>query len=81
MPIVKTAKVSSKGQVTIPLAVRDALRLREGDTVKFVVNDGTATVQLDSLKNPFAIWTGVLREGEGKTVEEINQEIREERGW
>lgn len=81
MAVVRTAKVSSKGQITIPLDVRNALRLREGDTVKFVVNDGTATVQLDSPRSSVAAWAGALREGEGKTIEQISQEIREERGW
>lgn len=37
--VVKQAKVTSKGQVTIPAEVRDALRLREGDTVTFEVDD------------------------------------------
>jgi AbrB family looped-hinge helix DNA binding protein len=37
------AKVTSKGQVTIPKAVRDALELREGDEVVFRV-EGTRAV-------------------------------------
>ena len=36
------ARVSSKGQVTIPRAVRDALAIREGDSVVFRVEDGRA---------------------------------------
>jgi AbrB family looped-hinge helix DNA binding protein len=36
------AKVTSKGQVTIPRAVREALGLDEGDTVVFRVVDGRA---------------------------------------
>jgi AbrB family looped-hinge helix DNA binding protein len=31
------AKVTSKGQVTVPKAVRDALGLREGDSIVFRV--------------------------------------------
>lgn len=31
------ATITSKGQVTIPKAVRDSLRLRSGDRIEFVV--------------------------------------------
>ncbi len=37
------AKVTSKGQVTVPKAVRDALGIREGDDVVFRV-EGTHAV-------------------------------------
>lgn len=36
------AKLTTKGQVTVPKAVRDALGLREGDTVVFRVQRGRA---------------------------------------
>ena len=32
-----TAKVTSKGQITIPKGVRDSLRLHTGDRIEFVV--------------------------------------------
>ncbi|HWB72247.1 MAG TPA: AbrB/MazE/SpoVT family DNA-binding domain-containing protein [Egibacteraceae bacterium] len=38
------AKITAKGQVTIPKAVRDALGLAEGDTVLFRVKDGQAVL-------------------------------------
>jgi AbrB family looped-hinge helix DNA binding protein len=41
-----TAKMTSKGQLTIPKAVRDSLRLHPGDRVAFVVHDhGEATIK------------------------------------
>jgi AbrB family looped-hinge helix DNA binding protein len=36
------AKVTSKGQITLPKAVRDALGLRAGDRVLFRVENGHA---------------------------------------
>lgn len=81
MQLVKKSRLSSKGQVTIPQEVRKALKLREGDTVRFEVEGEKVTVKLDAPENPFEAWSGALREGEGKTREEIVAELREERGW
>ena len=33
------AKLTSKGQLTLPKALRDRLHLREGDKVEFLVHD------------------------------------------
>lgn len=81
MELVRKAKVSSKGQVTIPLAVRKALKLREGDTVRFEVEGEAVKVMLDAPDDPFAAWAGAWREGKGKNIAEIIEEERELRGW
>jgi antitoxin PrlF len=39
-----SAKVTSKGQVTIPKSVRDALQLREGDELLFRVERSRAVI-------------------------------------
>ena len=39
-----SAKMTSKGQVTIPKAVRDALELREGDELLFRVERSRAVI-------------------------------------
>ena len=39
------SKVTSKGQATIPGKVRKALGIAHGDTVMFVVEDGTVTLK------------------------------------
>jgi antitoxin PrlF len=38
------AKITSKGQITIPKPVRDALQLREGDEVLFRVERSRAVI-------------------------------------
>jgi len=38
------ARITSKGQITIPKVVREALGVAEGDTVLFRVEDGRATL-------------------------------------
>lgn len=40
MAMTKQAKITSKGQVTIPAEVRSAQGLHEGDTVSFEASDG-----------------------------------------
>lgn len=51
-----TATITSKGQTTIPKAVRERLRLKAGDRVEFILQpDGTAlmvpaTLSLDDLE-------------------------------
>ena len=46
MQSVPTMKMSAKGQVTIPKAIRDALRLKTGDSIQFMLRaDGTVTLR------------------------------------
>jgi AbrB family looped-hinge helix DNA binding protein len=43
--------VSSKGRLTIPKAIRDAMGLKPGDSVVFAFTDGAATLR------PAKAWT------------------------
>lgn len=57
------ARLTSKGQVTIPKRVRDALELREGDELLFRVEDSRAVVA----KTPnFLELAGTVRVPAGK---------------
>jgi AbrB family looped-hinge helix DNA binding protein len=72
-----SATISSKGQLTLPKAIRDLLRLGAGDRVDFVVkDDGTVVLRLA---------TADVREVRGMlhrkglaplTIEEMNAIIR-----
>ena len=42
MPDIVRAKVSSKGQITLPKAIREALGLEESSVVEFELTDGGA---------------------------------------
>ena len=74
------AKVTSKGQITIPRDVRRLLRLQPGDSVVFEVDGDGVHLRAPRPTSIFAQHAGILREGEGLTVEEINRQIREMRG-
>ena len=74
------AKVTSKGQITIPREVRRLLRLQPGDNVVFEIDGAGVHLRAPRPTSAFAKYAGIWREGEGLTVEEINAQIREMRG-
>jgi AbrB family looped-hinge helix DNA binding protein len=74
------ATLTSKGQITIPKEVRDALHLRTGDRLDFVVqSDGTVRVLpiKGSVKSLKGILPGPVRP---VTLEEMEQAIRRRAG-
>ena len=38
------AKITSKGQITLPIAIRRKLNLKDGDKIAFVENEGKITI-------------------------------------
>ncbi len=71
------ARITSKGQITIPKSVREELGLREGDSVVFRIEDARAVIS----KTPnFLELAGSVPTPPGKeglTWEEIRQEARQ----
>lgn len=48
--MIDVSRMSSKGQVTIPIEIRKALNLKEGEKVAFILeSDGTVTIANSSL--------------------------------
>lgn len=69
------AVLSSKGQITIPLEVRRALRLETGDRVQFIPT-GNGTFEIRSRSSSVsAIKGSVSRPGPAVTIEEMNEAI------
>jgi AbrB family looped-hinge helix DNA binding protein len=68
--------ITSKGQATIPKAIREYLGLDAGDRVKFFVHSNGSVVLLP--KKPVAALRGLLKNG-GRvvTVEQMNDAIAE----
>lgn len=57
----RTATLTSKGQVTIPVDVRRRLGLGQGDRVSFEVTDGVATLRPEpAAPDAFATYAGAL---------------------
>lgn len=74
-----SAKITSKGQITIPREVRDRLGLRKGDRVVFEIRPRNLVVIRPIKEDPFANLRGSLRHLARKrpvTVQEMNRAIK-----
>jgi AbrB family looped-hinge helix DNA binding protein len=76
------ARVTSKGQLTIPKEVRRALGVREGDNLLFEIGDGGGEIRVRVDRKPvsFADYAGLWREGKGMSTGEVDAYVRELRG-
>jgi AbrB family looped-hinge helix DNA binding protein len=58
---IPSSRISSKGQVTVPIEVRRRLGLKEGDRLEFVFEDGRTFLRPGrSEVNPFLAYVGIL---------------------
>jgi antitoxin PrlF len=71
-----TAKVTSKGQVTIPKKVRERLGVQPGEEVGFEEKDGTVYIKKAATKSPFDRWVGKLKHLKGQRSDDLVREIR-----
>ena len=57
----RSSTISSKGQITVPLEIRNRLGLKKGDRVEFVVdNDRTTIRPARAPENPLVKYVGAL---------------------
>ena len=70
------AKLTSKGQITLPKGLRDQLGLRAGDEVEFVEHNGGFRLEKRIDESRFAKWVGFLAEYEGRDPDEMVDESR-----
>jgi antitoxin PrlF len=67
--------ITVKGQATIPKAIREYLRLRPGDRVKFFVHPDGSVVLLPKL--PASSLRGIIKGGRKPvTIERMNEAVR-----
>jgi len=72
--------MTSKGQVTIPKAVREALGLGEGDSLLFEIEGDEVRVRAARRPVSFADYEGTWREGKGLSRAEVDAYVRDLRG-
>lgn len=76
---IKTATVSSKGQIVLPREVRQRLGVGQGDEVEFVMDDqGIHVRPKREGDNPFLAWIGAAPLPDGQTTEDWLRETRYE---
>jgi antitoxin PrlF len=68
--------VTSKGQVTVPKAIRERLGLKQGDRIEFVAEEERTVVRrARPAVNPFSNYVGAL--GTFRSREEVNAWVRD----
>ena len=75
------SRITSKGQVTVPIEIRRKLGLRQGDKVEFREQGGEAVIaRATQPKSPFDKYVGVLRgkQRHQKTSKEWMSELRDD---
>ena len=73
------ALVSSKGQVTLPKQVREALGLQAGSELSFEVQPGHVILRKKVSEGRLARWRGRLREqAAGRSTDDVITEMRGE---
>jgi AbrB family looped-hinge helix DNA binding protein len=71
-----SAKLTSKGQITVPKEVREALGLHTGDRLAFRLHeDGTVQVEAETI-DLMSLRGSVRSRVKGVTVEAMNEVIR-----
>ena len=76
----KEAKITSKGQVTIPREVRRRLGVRAGDKLIFEEDDTGVRVSAVRKESPFAKYRGIGNPGIGRGRKGIQKWMNELRG-
>lgn len=71
-----TAKITSKGQVTIPKVVRERLGLKPGIEIDFVEERGGFRIEKRLVASPFGKYRGYLKHLAGRDPDEIVGEKR-----
>jgi AbrB family looped-hinge helix DNA binding protein len=69
-------RVTTKGQVTIPKAIRDELGIKPGDELEFVRVNGSIRVVRAEGDDPFAQWRGACKWVKERGSAEIFREMR-----
>ncbi len=70
------AKVTAKGQITIPKEIREQLGLHPGEDLGFEKRNGAFFIKKAASKSPFDKWVGVLNRNKCKKSDEIIVELR-----
>ena len=71
-----TAKVTSKGQITLPKVIRERLGVHPGEDVGFEEKDNLLIISKVVSKSPFDKWVGKLKHLKGQRSDDLVREAR-----
>jgi len=74
-----SATVTSKGQVTIPVDVRNQLGLSAGDRIEFILNEETGRYEVVPATRSVTALKGIIRRpAKPVSIEDMNEAIAEQ---
>ena len=76
----REAKITSKGQITVPREVRQALGVKPGDKIVFEQNGKEVSVRPVRSRSVFAKYRGIGNPGMPSGRERVVRKVRELRG-
>jgi AbrB family looped-hinge helix DNA binding protein len=76
----KQSKITSKGQITVPIEIRRILGVREGDRLLFESDGEGVRIRPLRSKSVFSKYRGIGTPGIGSGRKAINRWLRELRG-
>lgn len=76
----KIAKITSKGQITVPHEIRRALGVRAGDRLEFEKEGNAVRVRPVHTRSVFAKYRGIGTPGIGRGKKAVVKYIRKMRG-
>jgi AbrB family looped-hinge helix DNA binding protein len=75
------AKVTSKGQITVPIEIRKSLGVKPGDHLLFEQQEDGIRLVRDGEESVFEKWRGIGNTGIGSGREAVMAYMREIRGY
>jgi len=75
------AKVTSKGQITVPVEIRKSLGIKTGDHLRFEQQEGGIRLVRDAEESVFEKFRGIGNPGIGSGREAVTAYMRELRGY
>jgi AbrB family looped-hinge helix DNA binding protein len=75
----KKSRITSKGQVTVPVEIRRALGVGEGDSLIFEQTGNTVRIKAERAADVFERWRGIGNHGLEKGKTAVLKALREMR--
>ena len=73
-----TARITSKGQITVPVEIRNALEVKEGDQLRFVMKGGVVFIEPIGYLNAEQLY-GIFKHPQGPQFNLDLEALRDDR--